>query len=195
MVPSYLHQVVPVPWPITKGRYILGGLFYETTDLPTLLTVIVDDFGVRPVFTLKTYDHTIPPESKYFRPDGCNRLASLHQLFVLAEDPSEYNFAMSTFGSFEHWEALTECAFFAPYLKRMRKTLEIRLDAKTVLVARRAMETGQGNVALQAAKWLNSRVVKTGKGRGRPSNDEVEQELKRQAEETKILNDDLLRIQ
>ena len=190
---QYLHETVDFPLPITKGRYILGALFLETPDLVELQGAIEDSIGPRPIFTLKTYDYEIPKDSKYFREEGPNKLRSLHQLYLQYEDPSEYDFALGVFKSFEHWEQLTECLFFQEHLKKMRKTLEIKLDARTVRAAKEAMDNGIGPVALQAAKWLNSRVVKTSK-RGRPSNEEIEGEIKRQAEEAQILNDDLKRI-
>lgn len=43
------------------------------------------------------------------------------------------------------------------------------------------MKQGGGPMALQAAKWLRD-AVKPAKGRGRPSKEEVNAELKKQAE-------------
>lgn len=193
---QYLHESIQFPLPISdRGKYTLGGLFYETLQKSKEVnSPIQDTEGSRPLFTLKVYDWDIPPESIFFRKDGCNKLRSLHQLYLEAEDPSEYDFAVSTLGNYEHWKALIALDFFQPFLKEMRDTLGIKLDAKTVRAAKLCMSEGTGPVALQAAKWLNARVVKTGKTRGRPSNDEIEGELKRKAEERAEIEQDLRRL-
>jgi hypothetical protein len=190
---TYLHQTVPIPFPMVGGRYILNGLFYEKMGHNQSLVSVIKN---RPIFTLKVYDYEIPESSVFYRKGELNRLKSLHQLYLEYEDPSEYNFATSVFGNFEHWKALTQTGFFREYLKEMRDVLAIKLDAKTVQAARRVMDTGVGPQALQAAKWLNQRVKENQPKptRGRPSNDEVAGELKRQAAEQVEANDDLARL-
>lgn len=192
----YLHETVLLPIPRNHGKYVLKGLFYEYLGTGQgCYTAVNDDLGRRPMFTLKVFDYDIPQTSQFYNPNGLNRVKSLHQLYLEHEDPSEYNFAVSVFGNYEHWKALTKQAFFKKYLKEMRDVLEVKMDAKTIRAAKEIMESGVGPVALQAAKWLNQRIKEnTTPKRGRPSSDEVEGELKRQARDKEDLGDDLERL-
>lgn len=151
-----------------------------------------DSIGPRPIFTLKTYDHTIPPESIFYRKEDSNLLKSIYLLYLEYSDPSEYNFAIGTLGSWEHWRQLREATFFQDTYKLMKNALDAKVKGEAIQAARQVASLG-GPQALQAAKWLHS--LGEGKAkRGRPSKDEVEGQLKRDAEEARRINEDIKRL-
>jgi hypothetical protein len=131
-----------------------------------------------PLYTLKKY--TLPGNPP-----------SLYQLYLEEADPTEFNFALKYFGGlYEHWEVITNCNWFKPYVAEMRKDLSIKLQAdhyqQMKLLA--VLATKQGD-KIAALKWLalNSGYESGKPTRGRPSALEVEGRLK---EELKALNDD-----
>lgn len=193
---KYLHEYVCPPFR-SAGRSdnILKGLFYETLGTKqNLVSPLSDEIGPRPIYTLKPYDHTIPQESVFYRDGGPNLLRSFYEVYVEYGDPSEYSFAMGTLGSWEHWVELRGCQFFKPYYKKMREALKAKIESEALLAARKALKAGIGPQSLQAAKWLRDAVKGPANGRGRPSKEQVQGEIKRQAEEEKDLASDLERL-
>jgi hypothetical protein len=178
---------------------MLRSLFYETqNNRQELQAPIQDDAGPRPVFTLKTRDYEINETSPMYRHQGPNLLKSLHILFLEYSDPTEYSFAQGVFGEqggWEHWLKLREAAFFKRYYVRMREALVIKMESDLVAQAKRIAKAPLGPQSLQAIKWLHGVLRQTEKSkRGRPSNDEIEGELKRKAEEAEDLSDDIERL-
>lgn len=57
---------------------------------------------------------------------------SLRRLYLEAEDPHEYDFALSVFGCWDHWQKLTRSSFFTPYVEAWREELSIKLASKGV---------------------------------------------------------------
>lgn len=152
------------------GGWLLQALFYETTmsDRPHCK------------FTLKDYDHAGYP--------------SLYRLYMETNDPTEYLFATQHLGGWEHWERLSEAAFFRPYVDRWRRELELRYRAEAL---KNIHEIANGNSRdrLTANKILAQGWSKpAGPGRGRPSKAEIKQEAHRLAEEQRNLKDDFERI-
>jgi len=193
--PRYIHQTVCPPFR-TDGKYMLRSLFYELqNNRQELLAPIQDEIGPRPIYTLKCYDHEIDETSPIFRHGSCNLLRSLYLVYLEYGDPSEYSFALGTLGDWQHWCELRECAFFKPYLTKMREALKAKIDSETLLAAKEVLRGPQGTGTLQAAKWLRDAVSdQTKTKRGRPSNDEVKNEVKRLAQDEKDLAADLIRI-
>lgn len=110
-----------------------------------------------PIFTLKDYDH-----------EGC---ASLKQIYLSFNDPTEWEFVEAVFGNWRHWEKLCNNKMLSPYIDQWRKELEIKLRSQAI----RNMISQSKNKD-SAAKWLAEGSWK-GK-RGRPSKEEVERERK-----------------
>lgn len=191
----YIHETVRPPFR-TDGKYMLRSLFYEfQNNRQELLAPIQDDIGPRPIYTLKFYDHEIDETSPIYRHSGPNLLRSLYLLYLEYGDPSEYSFALGTLGDWQHWCELRDCAFFKPYLITMREALKAKIDSETLLAAKEVLRGPQGTGTLQAAKWLRDAVSdQTKSKRGRPSNDEVKNEVKRLAQDEKDLAADLIRI-
>lgn len=140
----------------TNGRY-LKGLFYETT--------MADKSSVS--YTLKDWDHTV---------DGIV-YPSLYRLYLEKEDLTEYDFANSYLDGWEHWEMLTNCTWFKPYVERWRKELSLKLKARA-LNRLKAEAASSSKNAFLANKYLIEKgyVESEGKssGRGRPSKDEIQ---------------------
>ncbi len=157
---------------IHTGQRKLRGLFYETT--------LADKAGV--VYTLKDRDHEGYP--------------SLYRLYMEADDPTEYTFAVANLDSWDHWEMLCKCSWFKPYVTRWRRELEVRAKAKALL-AIKAVAASETKEAYQANKFLVSGGWKDQdkRGAGRPSKDEVRDAAKQLAQDATSLNDDLLRVQ
>lgn len=62
--------------------------------------------------------------------DPSKQLPSIHQLYVEAEDVSEYAFATKHFYNFAHWQYIKSLPWFAPHYNEMRKELEAKLESK-----------------------------------------------------------------
>lgn len=140
-----------------QGRYRTRSLFLETINADTPLETI---------FTLKPRDH--------------RGKISLKRLYLeLALPDSEYDFAITVFGEWEHWKKLCESNnWFKPYLKAWREELEIKTRSSAI----RAMhQTAQfeGSKGTAAAKWIAEGKWKG--QRGRPSKEEVARETRIQA--------------
>jgi len=154
------------------GHFITKGLFYETT-LPDTRSACL--------FTLKDQDH-----------EG---YVSLYRLYMEANDPTEYQFAVSHLDGWEHWEAITACSWFKPYLARWRKELELRMKSKALSrIMSEAKTTSKESFA--ANKYLLEKgwEPKNTHGRGRPSKEEIKEAARQEAQSAFRLEDDLQRI-
>lgn len=135
----------------SNRKRLLKALFYEYNfqDKSTVL------------YSLKDEDHKGYP--------------SLSRLYLEMMDPTEYNFAIQYFESWDHWEALCQCAWFKPYIAKWRRELEVKI--KSVALAQIKKEAAGGKSAFTAAKYLLERgwEPKEGQGRtkGRPSKDDI----------------------
>jgi hypothetical protein len=168
-----------------QGRYLFRALFNEESNTKE---------SYQPIFTLSE-SHS-------------RGLHSIHQLYVQFADPSEYIFAMTVLGSYEHWQMLKSRGWFQPYYLKMRRAMAARLIS---LGQDKMLKLGLEEGDRVATKWiadgqflrtpdeLASHKVKTGgdpitgsskaksstQGRGRPSKDEIEGRLTQMAQEEK----------
>lgn len=151
-----------------SGARYLKGLFYEESR---------DKASV--VYTLKDHDHL--------------GLPSLYRLYMECGDLTEYRFAMSHLDGWEHWEMLTSCSWFQPFVERWRRELELRVRSEAlsnilVVAADKANPTSyHANKYLLDGQWKPSK-------RGRPSKDEIKSELNRQITAQKDVDEDAQRI-
>lgn len=155
-----------------SGAFLLGALFYEQT-LPDKSQV---------VYTLKDRDHLGYP--------------SLYRLYMEADDPTEYNFAITHLDGWAHWERLIECTWFQPFVERWRRELEVRFRARSLMNIR-SVANSEGKEAYQANKFLVSGGWKEGgpkRRAGQPSKEEIKSEATRLAQISQTLDDDLERI-
>lgn len=115
---------------------------------------------------------------------------SLKKLYLSLEDPTEYEVATQHLGGWNHWKRLRGNKLLARHLDEWKDELSIKLTAKGV---RLAIKIATDGGTFQAAKWLadtgwDKRIA------GRPSREDVEGELKKQANDASDFADDLLRI-
>jgi len=137
----------------SQGRFRTVSLFRE---------FYLKDY--EPLWTLKDED-----------PQGI--LPSLKKLYIQSEDPTEYEFAMQAFGSWQHWLKIKASPQIKPFIEDWPIELEIALRSKGIrLVAQEALE---GKSKFNAAKFLaEGQWKKSESRRGRPSKEEVQRELK-----------------
>lgn len=129
-----------------QGRYKTRSLFVETIDAK------VRENGYEPIFTLRAQDLE----------DGTK---SLKKIYLDMMDPSEMLFAEEVFGTYEHWQKLTECTWFIPHLEQWRKELELKLIGLGVQQLQKQAKMGNVNAAkaLMDRKWKSDK-----KAVGRP---------------------------
>lgn len=152
------------------------GLFYETT-LADKTTVL---------YTLKEQDHEV---------DGVI-YPSLRRLYLEANDPTEYSFAITHLDGIDHWNELLACKWFKPYIEKWRRELELKIKSEALLRLRDMAAKG-GRESFQINKFLVEKGWEPKDGqtkRGRPTKDEVNQEAQRIAEERSRIEKDAERL-
>lgn len=132
------------------GRYRTQSLFFETN-----LT------GIDAIFTLKEEDHEY--NGKHY--------ISLKRIYLEMEDPGEYEFATTIFGTWTQWERICNNGQLKVHIERWREELAIKIEAKALREVIKTANKG-GKDGQQAARWLASGQYKNSKGR--PSKAEVE---------------------
>jgi hypothetical protein len=154
----------------TNSRY-LKGLFYETT--------LANKFSV--VYTLKDQDHLSFP--------------SLYRLYLEANDPTEYRFALEHLDGWEHWEMLCSCTWFKPYVERWRRELELRLKSESLARIMREAKTNSKE-SFTANRYLLEKgwEAKDKNPRGRPSKEQIQQQAQVIALTDRRLEEDFERI-
>jgi hypothetical protein len=152
-----------------QGNWLTRALFFEETD--------ADKSSV--VYTLKDEDHEGFP--------------SLYILYMDMGDIFEYEFANTYLYSWSHWEALTQCSWFKPIVQRWRKELELKIRSQAFRsvqadAAKESRTSNSSNKYLLERGWLDKPT------KGRPTKDQIKQAAKERADETKALENDLIRI-
>lgn len=107
----------------------------------------------------------------YRAKDHSPRALSLYKLFMEHSDPTEYQFALSVFGDWEHWQTLSNSHFLKPWLNKWRAELEVRTQSILYEQLKEDALSGSKSAA-STAKYLLDKFEKTEetkKGRGRPS--------------------------
>lgn len=92
-----------------RGGYIIKMLFVE-----------YDPEKMNCLYTIKDHDVTI--DNRTF--------PSLRRCYVETEDLTEYHFAQTYLGSWEHWQKIKDCDWF-PYTE-WREELEVRVKSKAL---------------------------------------------------------------
>ena len=152
----------------TQGRYRTKSLFKELNtegDYPYY-------------FTLKPVD----------QPDA----VSMRRKYLEIADPTEYAVAERLLGSWDHWQKLLKVRWFKEAVEQWREELRIKLRShyyeKMHTYGRRDDQLGYSATKF----WMEE--TKPPKKRGRPSKAEVEAELKRTAEDSKLTDQDAERL-
>lgn len=161
-----------------QGRFRTGSLFWELRRKED-----GRDERLPPIFTTKEEDFTV---------DGVT-YKSLKKVYMSYDHiPGfEYDFAMDTLGSWDHWQRLCTNGEISKLIKDWRTELEIKIKAeamKTVLAQSRDREKG-----LTAARTLLGEEHKGAK-RGRPSKEEVQRQQKIEAGIRDNIQEDMDRL-
>jgi len=159
-----------------QNRYRTSSLFWETRHS--------DEVRFPPLYTIKEHPYTV---------DGVT-YPSLKQVYLSYDHiPGyEYEFALATFGSWEHWLKLSTESTYVKLIKGWREELEIRNKATAIrnIIASSKDSTPTG---LQASRYLADKGYEV--KRGRPSKGDIERERKIQAGVSKDLENDFERLQ
>ena len=125
--------------------------------------------------------------------DTQGNLPSLKKLYMDLEDPTEYQFALEAFGSWQHWIKIKSSAAIKTFIEDWAIELEVALRSKGIrLVAQEALN---GKSKFNAAKFLaEGQWRKTDHKRGRPSKEEVVRELKIAAKLDSEIGEDAARL-
>ena len=83
------------------------------------------------------------------------KMVSLQQLYVamVPNDPTEYEFAQTVFGSWEVWEKIKKAPQIAPFVKRWQNEVEIKVKSQAIQAIAMEMKEG-GRSSFSAAKLL-----------------------------------------
>ena len=133
-------------------------------------------------FTLKDIDH--------------NGALSMRIIYLDTADPTEYSTAIALLGSWRHWQLLTACEFFKPYVNAWREELATKFESDRFQEMVEVSSKSQGTPAgVAATKWLADRYSKKPElKRGRPSKDEKNKLLLEESAEDKVLEEEAKRI-
>jgi hypothetical protein len=137
--------------------------------------------------------------------DDVEGLINFRKEYVRDMDPTGYKTANRLLESYDHWNLLMRGQWFRDAKAEWDKEIAAILEKEATDVLRGialdsdlkpAERTSAAKAILGRAKSIRTPEKTTvGPGRGRPSNEEVQGELKRQAALTKDELDDLKRIQ
>ena len=141
-----------------------------------------DETSIKPIFTFKEDDHVYTGKTFEHK-----KYISLRRLYLEMEDLTEYRFAKTVFGNFDHWK----CFFMSNEIDEVGRFVEPYKWFKHVIDWRSELELALRAKGLQSvinradnsanAKWLVDRgwtsegamMSASGKKRGRPSKAEV----------------------
>lgn len=165
-----------------QGVYFTKALFYETSVDPEKTFVS---------YTLKQEDHHLG-------------YPSLRRLYLETEDPTEYVFAQTHLGGYDHWKKFKDTEWFQEYITEWREELELRLKSKAYKAIMSEANDNLSKNKLAANKYIIETVrriqqnkdlgERTENPRGRPSASEVSAEAIRLAQEQSELEKDAERI-
>lgn len=134
-------------------------------------------------YTLKDVDH--------------NGYPSLYRLYMEMEDTTEWEFAQTYLEDYQHWMRLCEAQWFKPHVTRWRHELQAKLRARA-LRAIKSVANADDKDSYAANKYLLDKGYATPEPpkskRGRPSKDQVDQEIKKIVSEEKQVKYDYERL-
>jgi hypothetical protein len=120
---------------------------------------------------------------------------SLKKIYLSYEDVMEYDFAVDHFEDYAHWEVLANSARLKDDVEQWRKELVLKLKTRALKgIIRDAVKENkyEANKFLLTNGWIDK--SEDGKKRGRPTKQEIKDELQKQALTEKELLEDLNRL-
>jgi hypothetical protein len=176
--------------------------------LAQLRAMTVDD--LRPHFkdirgvwrTASLFEETSEDPAKYppiysLKDEDTPNCVSLKRLYLIIEDVTEYEFAKACLGSWDHWEAISTSWALKNHIAEWRDLLEKQLRAKYIRGIKEEAESGEGTNRLNAIKYLLEQTTEFGgrsTKRGRPSKQEKEAHLAREAKSSGEIAKDAERL-
>lgn len=152
-----------------KGRYIVQGLFLEDRYNTDLAMFTFD--GSHKEYKGKTY-------------------YSLKKLYLDLMDPVEYIFATEYLVDWPHWQRLCNNAIIGRHVEQWREELSLKLASEGAMqMVNLALE----KESYQATKWLSDRGWDV-KEKGRPSKSQIDEAIKKKADEMSEWDEDHQRI-
>ena len=138
------------------------------------------------LFTVK--EHDIEAHGKHY--------VSLHKLYVsmVPNDPTEYEFAMTVFGSWDCWQAMNRSPYLKPHIAKWRAEAEVKVKSEAIKAIAQEMKEG-GRSSFSAAKlllekgWLDKEAASKAKQKLK---EKEEKELDKQA--LMLLSEDANRL-
>lgn len=121
--------------------------------------------------TVGLFKETAGPNKDYV----CMSLDEARQKFIDCDDMTGYTFAVTHLGGYKHWKAILSSPVLREYIEEWEEELEVKKRAAALQRIEKEARTGH----FQANKFLTDRGWQTRKA-GRPSNEEVEKNLKRE---------------
>lgn len=123
--------------PGQMGRWRTASLFEETCTPAD-----------KPIFTLGERD--VPSKG----------LISLKKRYLEVGDPTEYEFARTCLGGWDHWRALCSSPSLSKHIKSWRTELRARLASQSYRIIREAqMGSGPTKSEVDAARWVYSDLL------------------------------------
>lgn len=122
------------------GSWLTKGLFVENYTASQW-----KELKCRPYFTLKDKDAVNERGYKFL---------SLRKIYMEMADQSEYNFAMTVFGSFELWNTIAKSTWMKKHVEVWREDLQAKLKSEAFAVVKDIAVNGPPATALSAAKFL-----------------------------------------
>jgi hypothetical protein len=184
------------PYKDVQGRWRTSSLFVETID--TLQRSPLDGEQIwqkyTPIFTLREHHFNVPPKSPWIDRYTDNLIPSLRELYLSYNDPMEYKFATEVFRSTYHWKHLCSLKWFKPYVEEWRQMLVKKLRGVGIEQMVTIAQGSDPKFALAAGKWLAEGSFEEVRGKGRPSNTEVQANLKLETDIQRIFEDDAKRL-
>lgn len=126
-------------------------------------------------------------------------LPSLKDLYMEVADPTEYQFAIEAFGSFDYWLEILggdqygiHPKYIRQHIKDWRDELEVKLRSEGIRNLRKHAAT-KPNAALFFADGQFS-VTKNKRTAGRPTSEEVQRQLQLEAKAAKEANEEASRL-
>jgi uncharacterized protein Usg len=146
-------------------------LFFETAQTKE----------AKPLYTLKTFDHTH---------NGVTYI-SLYKAYLELDDPTEYEFAVKYFESWEHWMEVAQSPRLSAFVEEWRKELHQRLKSIALANVRQMAQDETHKASFSANKFLLEKgwEPKEKKAVGRPSKEEAVEAL-----EDDLFNEDYERL-
>ena len=76
---------------------------------------------------------------------------SLHNIYISYSDPTEYQFAIEVFGSYDHWKMISESVKMKPFVAKWREELEVKLRSEAI---RETISKSKIEAGFAATKWI-----------------------------------------